>query len=62
MLKWRNKTQQQQATQQPANIIDAILTNIKKQVQAGNIDELQLTKINNLIANTERLKNVLTLL
>ena len=62
MLKWRNKTQQQEATQQPVNIIDAILTNIKKQVQDGNINEIQLTKINNLIANTERLKNVLTLL
>lgn len=61
MLKWRSKTQQQ-ATQQPANIIDAILTNIRMQVKAGNIDEIQLTKINNLIANTERLKNVLTLL
>lgn len=61
MLRWRNKTHQK-ATQQPVNLIDAILTNIKKQVSNGNINEIQLTKINNLIADTERLKNVLTLL
>lgn len=61
MLRWRNKTHQE-ATQQPVNLIDAILTNIKKQVSNGNINKIQLTKINNLIADTERLKNVLTLL
>lgn len=61
MLRWRNKTQQA-ATQQPVDLIDAILTNIKKQVLNGNINKIQLTKINNLIADTERLKNVLTLL
>lgn len=65
MATWVNKTQLQQtaAQQQQFNeLLQTVCNNILQQYNNGNIDYTQLTKFNNLIANTATFKYVLTLL
>ena len=65
MATWVNKTQLQQpaAHQQQFNeLLQTVCNNILQQYNNGNIDYTQLTKFNNLIANTATFKYVLTLL
>lgn len=65
MATWVNKTQLQQpaAQQQQFNeLLQTVCNNILQQYNNGNINYTQLTKFNNLIANTATFKYVLTLL
>ena len=63
MATWLNKLQQPAAQQQQFNeLLQTVCNNILQQYNNGNIDYTQLTKFNNLIANTATFKYVLTLL
>lgn len=64
MATWVNKTQLQPAAQQQQfnELLQTVCNNIMQQYNNGNIDYTQLTKFNNLIANTATFKYVLTLL
>lgn len=63
MATWVNKLQQPAAQQQQFNeLLQTVCNNIMQQYNNGNIDYTQLTKFNNLIANTATFKYVLTLL
>lgn len=64
MATWVNKQLQQPAAQQQQfnELLQTVCNNIMQQYNNGNIDYTQLTKFNNLIANTATFKYVLTLL
>lgn len=64
MATWVNKQLQQPAAQQQQfnELLQTVCNNILQQYNNGNIDYTQLTKFNNLIANTATFKYVLTLL
>lgn len=64
MATWVNKQLQQPAAQQQQfnDLLQTVCNNIMQQYNNGNIDYTQLTKFNNLIANTATFKYVLTLL